>query len=100
MDCDDRRIYHMGDSLYHRDILREPVEAIDLLILPINGKGNNMNVVDAARLTRYLQPKTVYPMHWDLFKAYGCDVSTFVAQFQEEERNFIRIPEHYQEITL
>lgn len=97
---DGKVVCHTGDTMYHRQLLEELPRGVDALLIPINGQGYNMNVVDAARLTRFLQPKTVYPMHWDLFKAYGCDVNTFVAQFEENNREFIKIPEHYQEITL
>ena len=88
----------LGEEL--NQLLEELPRGADALLIPINGQGYNMNVVDAARLTRFLQPRTVYPMHWDLFKAYGCDVQSFVSQFKEEERDFIKIPAHFQEIAL
>lgn len=96
VDCDGKRLYHMGDSLYHRQIFSDPVEDIDLLILPINGKGNNMNAVDAARMTRDLAPNRVLPMHWDLFKAFGCDVAEFTGRFSEKDAVEILIPRHYE----
>lgn len=97
---DGKVICHTGDTMYHRQLLVELPRYADVLLLPINGQGYNMNAADAARLTRYLKPQSVYPMHWDLFAAYGCDVKDFVDQFEEDQREFIRIPEHYQEITL
>ena len=95
MACDGKRVYHLGDSLYHRQLFADPVEDIDLLIIPINGKGNNMNAVDAARLTRDLAPAAVLPMHWDLFKAFGCDVAEFTGLFTSADAVQICIPEHY-----
>lgn len=100
MDCDGKRIYHLGDSLYHRQLFADPVEDIDLLIIPINGKGNNMNAVDAARLTRDLAPVAVLPMHWDLFKAFGCEVQEFTSHFTDADEVEIRIPEHYEHFTI
>ena len=97
---DGKRVYHMGDSLYHRHIFADPVEDIDLLILPINGKGNNMNAVDAARMTRDLAPNRVLPMHWDLFKAFGCDVTGFTSRFSEKDAVEILIPQHYEYFTI
>ena len=97
---DGKRVYHMGDSLYHRHIFADPVEAIDLLILPINGKGNNMNAVDAARMTRDLAPNRVLPMHWDLFKAFGCDVTGFTSRFSEKDAVEFLIPQHYEYFTI
>ena len=100
VDCDGKRIYHMGDSLYHRQIFADPIEDIDLLILPINGKGNNMNAVDAARMTRDLSPAAVLPMHWDLFKAFGCNVEEFTSCFTSTDSVEIRIPNHYEYFTI
>lgn len=100
MDCDGKRVYHLGDSLYHRRLFADPVEDIDLLILPINGKGNNMNPVDAARLTRDLAPAAVLPMHWDMFRAFGCDVTAFTQCFTPADTVEICIPEHYEHFTI
>ena len=69
---------HTGDTMYHSRLQEEyPVNA-ELLALPINGKGNNMNAADAARLTAKLMPKRVFPMHWDMFESYAGDVNEFV----------------------
>ena len=97
---DGKVLCHTGDTMYHRQLLEDLPRGADALLIPINGQGYNMNVVDAARLVRYPIPATVYPMHWDLFKQYGCDVQDFIDQFKETERDFIKIPAHYQEITL
>lgn len=67
LEADGVFIWHTGDTLFHRSLLAQRPAVVDLLILPINGKGNNMNAVDAVRLTRILQPAYVLPMHWDLF---------------------------------
>jgi L-ascorbate metabolism protein UlaG (beta-lactamase superfamily) len=87
---DGKVLCHTGDTMYHRQLLEDLPRGADALLIPINGQGYNMNVVDAARLVRYLIPTTVYPMHWDLFKQYGCDVQDFIDQFKETEREFIR----------
>lgn len=97
---DNQVICHTGDTMYHKKLLVDlPINA-DALLLPINGQGYNMNATDAARLTRALRPKSVYPMHWDMFKEYGCDVSEFIDAFDEKDRGIIRIPEHYREYPL
>lgn len=97
---DGKVICHTGDTMYHRNLLIDLPRNADALLLPINGQGYNMNAVDAARLTRALRPKTVYPMHWDMFEAYGCDVSEFFDRFDKNERGFIRIPDYYCEYAL
>ena len=90
---------HTGDTMFHTRLKTElPVEA-DLLMLPINGVGNNMNAVDAARLTRSLRPRLVMPMHWDMFKAYGCDVEPFCSQLDGAAQRIL-IPGQYEEIKL
>ena len=67
MDCDGKRIYHLGDSLYHRQLFADPVEDIDLLIIPINGKGNNMNAADAAAFARRTGARYSIPVHYGMF---------------------------------
>lgn len=53
LEADGVFIWHTGDTLFHRSLLAQRPAVVDLLILPINGKGNNMNAVDAVRLTRH-----------------------------------------------
>ena len=90
---------HTGDTMFHSRLKTElPVEA-DLLMLPINGVGNNMNAVDAARLTRSLRPRLVMPMHWDMFKAYGCDVESFCSQLDGAAQRILTPPQ-YEAIAL
>ena len=74
-------------------------QGADLLMLPINGSGYNMNAVDAARLTAILAPKAVLPMHWDMFKAYGCDVNEFISEFRDGGQRIL-VPEHYAEFEV
>ena len=99
IEADGLRICHTGDTMYHRRLLEDCPSGTDLLILPINGKGNNMNAVDAARLTRALKPKAVFPMHWDMFASYAGDPAAFAACFAEGEQRIL-LPPPYQEITL
>ena len=90
---------HTGDTMFHTRLKTElPVEA-DLLMLPINGVGNNMNAADAARLTRSLRPRLVMPMHWDMFKAYGCDVEPFCSQLDGAAQRILTPPQ-YEAIAL
>lgn len=99
IEADGKAICHTGDTMFHKLLPTEYPKGADLLMLPINGSGYNMNAVDAARLTRILAPKTVLPMHWDMFKAYGCDVNEFVSEFQDHEQRIL-IPEHYAEFEI
>lgn len=98
---EDRRhcICHTGDTMYHRQLLLDYPRDADLLILPINGKGNNMNAIDASRLVRALHPKAVFPMHWDMFASYGCDPQDFTRCFPEDTQRIIQSAP-YQEIEI
>ncbi len=59
--------YMTGDTLYNERIFPELPEKIDYVFLPINGVGNNMNAVDAARFTRRIQAQWAVPLHWGMF---------------------------------
>ena len=55
--------------------------------------------MDAARLTRILQPAYVLPMHWDLFSTFGCAVQPF-ADLLAQDPVRVLIPAHYTEFVL
>lgn len=96
---DGKVICHTGDTMFHKRLPAEYPQGADLLMLPINGSGYNMNAVDAARLTAILAPKAVLPMHWDMFKAYGCDVNEFIEEFRGSGQRIL-VPEHYAEFEV
>lgn len=98
--ADGKIITHIGDSMYHRCLKDVHPKGADALLIPVNGWGCNMNAVDAARLTRELRPKHVYPMHWDMFEAYGCDVNEFTKLFSGKEGIQIELPEYYKEYDI
>ena len=90
---------HTGDTMFHRRLMQDYPRHAELFMVPINGKGNNMNAVDAARLTDYLEPKRVFPMHWDLFERYSGDPEDFTEKLSTDSTEILRYPQ-YQEITL
>ena len=59
--------YISGDTLMNRDILEDLPPQIDVAYLPINGTGNNMNGLDAARFAQATGALKVVPVHWGLF---------------------------------
>lgn len=63
-----KNYYVTGDTLYNEAVL-ESVKDIEIeaLFLPINGKGNNMNKVDAATFAKRVGAKYIVPMHFGLF---------------------------------
>ena len=100
LQADGELVYHMGDTLYSTAIAESGPKGADLLILPINGKGNNMNAVDAARMTCALAPKAVLPMHWDMFREYGSDPRLFEAAMPGGGKIRIVLAEHYRSFEL
>ncbi len=97
IEADGRTVCHAGDGMLCRQILGEYPKGADALIVPINGKGNNMTAADAAKLTKALAPKSVYPMHFDMFKKFGCDPAEFTDALGADSGIRTVIPEHYTE---
>lgn len=66
--CDgNKRYYITGDTLYNEKVFADIKEKIDVLFLPINGVGNNMNMTDAAHFAKRINADTVIPLHFGLF---------------------------------
>lgn len=62
-------IYHSGDTVVYEGLAdRLKQHAVDLAILPINGKVGNMNGRDAANLAHAGAAKLVIPCHYDMFE--------------------------------
>lgn len=91
IDDGETRIYITGDTLYNEDIFADIKQPIDVLFLPINGVGNNMNKTDAARFAAKVGAKKVVPLHWGMFDELTPD------DFAVENKI---IPEIYKEIAL
>ena len=67
---EDKTIYITGDSLYHSRVIEDVKSTgkeIEVVFLPINGTGNNMNMVDADRFAAVIGAKQVVPIHFGLF---------------------------------
>jgi L-ascorbate 6-phosphate lactonase len=82
------RIAHLGDTLVY-DGLAETLRdaALDVLILPINGRSffreqrdlvGNMNAFEAAELAELAAARLTVPVHWDLFADNAEDPDHFV----------------------
>ncbi len=95
--ADGQSVFHTGDGMLCKQLLAEGPKGADALIVPINGKGNNMTAMDAARLTKALAPKSVYPMHFDMFRKYGCDPAEFTDALGSDSGTRVVIPAHYEE---
>ena len=64
---------------------------VDCAFLPINGKGNNMNMVDAADFAKRTKAEKVVPLHIGLFDNLSAD------DFKCENKE---VPTFYKEIKL
>lgn len=92
IDDGEKTYYITGDTLYNEDIFEDiKGKHIDVLFLPINGVGNNMNKFDAARFAAKVGADKVVPLHFGMFDELSAD------DFDVPNKV---IPEIYQEIKL
>ena len=65
---DGKSYYVTGDTLYSEQVFNSlPNKKFTAVFLPINGKGSNMNVVDAEKFVNRLKVKKVVPIHFGMF---------------------------------
>jgi uncharacterized pyridoxamine 5'-phosphate oxidase family protein len=67
IDDGNKKYYVTGDTLYNKKVFKDLPSDIDVLFLPVNGVGNNMNMVDAAAFSDKVNAKYVVPLHFGLF---------------------------------
>lgn len=79
---DGKKIVISGDTVYFGDAAAEIGEGTDIAIVVMNGKGNNMNCVDAARYVKNIGAKVAIPAHWGLFEKFSDDPNRFAAEAQ------------------
>ena len=91
IDDGDKKYYITGDTLYNEEIFKDIPNDIYAMFLPVNGVGNNMNMVDAKRFCEKVNPRFAVPFHCGMFD--DIDVSSFGYE------NKI-IPEIYKEIRF
>ena len=82
--------YITGDTLYNELVFEDLPEKIDYVFLPVNGRGNNMNMADGKAFCQRLGAKAI-PMHCGLFD--DLDLNDFPYE------NKI-VPEFFKEIKL
>ena len=78
---DQKTIYVSGDTRYHIDLAKD-VKAyagvdIDLVLICINGRMNNMGDDEAVNVVKQLQPRVASPMHYGLFSENTVDPEPF-----------------------
>ncbi len=67
IDDGEKKYYITGDTLYNEEVFSDITEEIDVVFLPINGVGNNMNMTDAKEFVERIKAHQVVPMHFGMF---------------------------------
>lgn len=90
IETEDKKFYITGDTLYNEEIFADIPKDIYALFLPINGVGNNMNMIDAARFSKKIAPKITVPIHIGMFDdissdEFLCDNKKILNLYEETE---------------
>lgn len=90
MYAEGKTFYITGDTLYNELVFADLPERIDYVFLPVNGRGNNMNMADGKTFCQRIGAKAI-PLHCGLFD--DLDLNDFAYD------NKI-VPEFFKEIKL
>lgn len=90
LEAEGRCWYVTGDTLYNRALFADLPSRVDYVFLPVNGRGNNMNMTDACRFCEQIGA-TAVPLHCGLFD------ETDMNRFAYEKKV---VPTFYREISL
>ena len=83
------KVYYItGDTLYNKKVVADASKHADMVFLPINGVGNNMNMIDAARFSEEIQAKQTVPIHFGMFdelnpKEFLCATRVIPTMYKE-----------------
>ena len=92
-------VYHSGDTGFHDFLYYLSKNAIDVMMVCINGGMGNMDIEEAIRLTRLLRPRVVIPNHYGMFAGNTADPILFrtrlTATRAEPPCQILRIGESY-----
>ncbi|MCL4177423.1 MAG: MBL fold metallo-hydrolase [Verrucomicrobia bacterium] len=72
-----RSVYHSSDTGFTPLLLEAAPRAVEVLLVPINGKWGNLNVEQAIALTVAVGPRLVLPNHYDLMALNAENPETF-----------------------
>ncbi|MBO5370417.1 MAG: MBL fold metallo-hydrolase, partial [Clostridia bacterium] len=73
-------MYFSGDTEYHEKLEQLSDKNIDIMFICINGKLGNMNVNEAIKLTRIINPKVGVPMHYGMFESNTENPENYTSQ--------------------
>ena len=86
-----RKYYITGDTLYNEKIFPDIPNDIYAVFLPVNGVGNNMNMTDAKRFCKRINPEFAVPIHCGMFDSID---------MKEWEYKKKIVPEIYNEVKF
>ena len=87
--ADGKNYYITGDTLYNEQVFDSlPDIEFEAVFLPVNGVGNNMNMVDAAKFAKRIHAKYTVPFHIGMFdnlcgEDFDCDNKIIPTIYQE-----------------
>jgi len=85
LDIGGLRLWNVADSEYDARLRAMAGEGIDVMFVPINGVGGNMNAHEAALLTWQVAPRIAVPMHYGMWpdEQYGPGATLDPETFRE-----------------
>lgn len=90
IEADNKKYYITGDTLYNTEIFKDLPTDIDYIFIPVNGVGNNMNMIDAERFCNQIGGMAI-PLHCGLFDEIDMNLFGY--------KNKV-IPQIYQKIEI
>lgn len=90
LQAEGKKWYITGDTLYNEKVFASLPPDIDYVFLPVNGRGNNMNMADAARFCARLDAVAV-PLHCGLFDGLDMEQMPYKRKI---------VPEFYRPIPI
>lgn len=85
-----KQYYVTGDTLFHDTIFCDLPQKIDYVFLPVNGRGNNMNMIEAKDFCKKLGAVAI-PLHCGLFD----DIDMHAFSYEPKV-----VPEFFKEIAI
>ena len=86
-----KKYYITGDTLYNEKMFKNIPKDIYAVFLPVNGVGNNMNMVDGKKFCEKISPNFAVPFHCGMFD--NIDLNKF------DYKNKV-VPQIYKEIKF
>lgn len=85
-------LYHAGDTGLTMDMQLLAYENVDVALLPIGGKFT-MDINDAARAVKFIEPKIAVPMHYNTFPVIKADPQEFANKVTNAEVKILKAGE-------